>query len=48
MSVHRVPRDELETSLRAIVRHGEKIDHLELDGDEWVVITEDRIETRMS
>ena len=46
MSQHRIARDDLERSLRDIVRGGEHIDTLYLEGDEWVVITEDRIETR--
>ena len=43
---HRIARDDLEVALTQIVRTGERIDSLHLDGDEWVVITEDRIETR--
>jgi hypothetical protein len=46
MSTHRIARADLEVELRQLVRSGLRIDKLELDGDEWVVITEDRIETR--
>lgn len=46
MTQHRIARDDLEVALTQIVRSGERIDSLHLDGDEWVVITEDRIETR--
>jgi hypothetical protein len=46
MAVHRVPQDQLEASLREIVRSGEKIDSLYPENGDWVVITEDRIETR--
>lgn len=46
--IHRVALDGLETALIGIVRSGEHIDAIALDGDEWVVITEDRIETRPS
>lgn len=48
MSTHRIARADLEVALTQIVRSGEHIDSLTLDGDEWVVITEDRIETRPS
>lgn len=44
--LHRIPKDRLDESLTALVRGGERIDSLTLDGDEWVVVTEDRIETR--
>ncbi len=46
MAVHRVARDELERSLRELVREGRKVDAVNQDGDDWLVITEDRIETR--
>ena len=46
MALHRIPRTDLETVLRDIVRSGEHIDSLTLDGDHWVVVTVDRIETR--
>lgn len=46
MSVHRIARADLDVALVQLVRSGEHIDKLELDGDEWLVITEDRIETR--
>lgn len=46
MTVHRIARTDLEVALTQIVRSGEHIDKLHLDGDEWVVITDDRIETR--
>lgn len=46
MALHYVQSDELEASLRDIVRSGERIDSVyERDGH-WVVVTEDRIETR--
>jgi hypothetical protein len=45
---HRIARADLEVALTQIVRTGERIDSLHLDGDEWVVITEDRIETRLT
>jgi hypothetical protein len=48
MSVHRIARDDLDQALLALVRGGQAIDHIDLDdrADEWVVVTEDRIETR--
>jgi hypothetical protein len=46
MSTHRIARADLDVALTQIVRSGEHIDSIHLDGDEWVVITEDRIETR--
>ena len=46
MSTHRIARADLDVALVQIVRSGEHIDSIHLDGDEWVVITEDRIETR--
>ena len=46
MTQHRIARANLDESLREIVRGGEHIDSLYLDGDEWVVITEERLETR--
>lgn len=47
MPVHRINADDLEVELRTIVRSGEKIDKLYLDDlGAWVVITEDRIESR--
>lgn len=46
MTLHRFPRADLEVALVQIVRSGEHIDKLEFDGDDCVVITEDRIETR--
>lgn len=46
MTVHRIAKTELEVALTQIVRSGQHIDAMSLDGDEWVVITEDRIETR--
>lgn len=46
MTMHRVPRAELEVTLVALVRSGQHIDNVTLDGDEWIIHTEDRIETR--
>jgi hypothetical protein len=46
MTQHRIPRADLDESLRAIVRGGEAIDAITLDGEEYVVTTTDRIETR--
>lgn len=46
MTVHRIARAELDVQLRAIVRGGEAIDAITEDGDEYVVTTTDRIETR--
>lgn len=46
---HRIARGDLDVALVQIVRgSGERIDSMYLDEatDEWVVITEDRIETR--
>ena len=48
MSTHRIARADLDVALVQLVRSGEHIDSISLDGDEWVVITEDRIETRPS
>ena len=47
MTMHRVPRTELEVTLVALVRSGQHIDNLTLDGDEWIIHTEDRIEIRV-
>ena len=46
MALHRIHQDNLETALRDIVRGGEHIDDMTRDGDEWVVLTIDAIETR--
>lgn len=48
MSLHRIARNDLDVALRALVRGGEHIDHIDLDvlAGEYVVITEDRIEVR--
>ena len=46
MTQHRIARDDLEVALTQIDRTGERIDSIHLDGDKWVVFTEDRIETR--
>ena len=48
MSLHRITRADLDVALRAIVRGGQRIDHIDLDeaAGEYVVITEDRLETR--
>mgnify|MGYP003650559649 CR=1 FL=1 len=47
---HRIARGDLDVALVQIVRgSGEHIDSMYLDdaSDEWIVITEDRIETRV-
>ena len=46
MTLHRIPRADLEVALVQIVRGGEHIDALYEDADGWVVVTEDRIEVR--
>jgi hypothetical protein len=46
MAKHRVPRAELDESLIAIIRSGEKLDTIYIDGDDWVIVTVDRIEIR--
>ena len=50
MTVHRIARDDLDVALVKLARSGEKIDtfHLSDDGTEWIVVTEDRLETRPS
>jgi hypothetical protein len=46
MALHRVARAELDAALLAIIRSSEKLDTYYADGDEWVIVTVDRIETR--
>jgi hypothetical protein len=46
VSVHRVHKDHFEVMLQELVRGGERIDSVHLDVDEYVIITEDRVETR--
>jgi hypothetical protein len=46
MALHRVARDDLDKSLLAIIRSGEKLDTYYADGDEWVIVTIDRFEIR--
>ena len=46
MTLHRIARTELDVQLQQIVRSGEQIDAITEDGDEYVVTTTDRIETR--
>jgi hypothetical protein len=46
MALHRVARDDFENSLQAIIRSGEKLDAVYLEGDEWVIVTVDRFEIR--
>lgn len=48
MTEHRIPRADIDVALRQIVRGGEAIDTIREEGDEYVVLTEDRIETRLS
>ena len=45
---HRIARADLDVALVKLVRSGERIDTFFLSADEteWVVVTEDRIETR--
>ncbi len=46
MTIHRVPRAEFDDALIAIIRSGEKLDSYYADGDEFVILTVDAIETR--
>jgi hypothetical protein len=48
MAKHRVSRAELDDALVAIIRSGEKLDAIYLEGDEWVIVTVDRFETRQA
>lgn len=46
MATRNIPKGELERTLRELVRGGERIDAVYANGDGWMVVTEDRIETR--
>ncbi len=46
MATRNIQAGDLERVLRELVRGGERIDSVYSNGDGWMVVTEDRIETR--